>query len=357
MTKKTVLYDRHVSAGAKIVDFAGWLMPVQYAGVLAEHSAVRNKVGIFDVSHMGEIFITGPDAGRFTDMLMTNDMSHLSDGQVRYTVMCDDEGNVIDDLIVYRMSPQVFMLVVNASNTEKDFNWITTREGRGNASVLDRSGDFGMLAVQGPNAIKTTAKVISIPEPFKRNRFFVAEYEGTQLMVSRTGYTGEDGVEIIAVNDVIVKLWDAVLEAGRDYGIAPAGLAVRDLLRIESGYSLYGHELDEKTDPLSAGLSWVVKMEGREFIGKKALQNLKPTKKRISFMVEGKSIPRQGCKLLVGGKEAGVVTSGTFSPALQKPIGIGYISIEELSALPKGGLRVEIRGKELPAEIYKPAAK
>jgi aminomethyltransferase len=214
-----------------------------------------------------------------------------------------------------------------------------------------------MLAVQGPNALNTAGKIIPVPPTFKHHTFFVAEYEGTQAMVSHTGYTGEDGVEIIAENSVIVKLWDAILEAGKEDGIAPAGLAARDLLRIESGYSLYGHEIDETTDPLSAGLGWVVKMDGREFIGKKALQGLKPKRKRIMFKVDGKSIPRQGCKLLVDGKEAGLVTSGTFSPALQKPMGIGYISNEEWSVRPEGKLTVEVRGKELPAEIYKPRAK
>ncbi|MBI3581077.1 MAG: glycine cleavage system aminomethyltransferase GcvT [Nitrospinae bacterium] len=355
--KKTPLYDRHAAAGAKMVDFAGWLMPVQYEGVLAEHSAVRNRAGLFDVSHMGEIFITGEDAEKFVDHIITNDVRRISDGQILYTVMCDDEGRVLDDLMVYRTSAQSFLLVVNASNTEKDFNWVKSRAGGWRAVVADRSADFGMLALQGPRAVAVASKVLTFPETFNHHAFFEAEYEGARAVVSRTGYTGEDGVEIIVENKAVVRLWDALLEAGKEEGVAPTGLAARDLLRIEAGYSLYGHELDENTDPVSAGLSWVVKPEGREFIGKKALQGVKPTRKRISFVAEGRGIPRQGCKLFVDEKEAGAVTSGTFSPSLQKPVGIGYISAEEWSVSKGGRLTVEIRGRRTPVKVYRPHLK
>ncbi|MBI3794580.1 MAG: glycine cleavage system aminomethyltransferase GcvT [Nitrospinae bacterium] len=354
MTKKTVLYDRHVSAGAKIVDFAGWMMPVQYAGVLAEHATVRNNAGVFDVSHMGEVFVTGPEAPAFVDNLVTNDTRGMSDGNILYTVMCDNAGFVIDDLLVYKIGPQKFLLVVNASNTEKDFKWMLSQKGRFNVEVADRSPDLGMLAVQGPKAVAIASKIIAIPKNLKYYNFFTVMRDGNELIVSRTGYTGEDGVEIIAKNDDIVKLWDALFEAGKSEGIAPAGLAARDLLRIEAGYSLYGHELDEKTDPLSAGLSWVVKMEGREFVGKAVLKNFGRDNKRICFAMEGKAVPRQGYKLLTNGKESGFVTSGTFSPVLQKPFGIGYILGEGGNAPLDGSLTVEIRGREIPAKIVKP---
>ncbi len=355
--KKTALYDRHVAAGARMVDFAGWLMPVQYQGVLAEHSAVRYDAGLFDVSHMGEIFITGEDAEKFVDQLITNDVRRISDGRILYTVMCDDGGRVLDDLMVYRISPQYFLMVVNASNTEKDFNWVKSRAGGWKADVVDRSADFGMLALQGPKAVAVASKVLKFPETFKHHSFFEVEYEGARAIVSRSGYTGEDGVEIIVETEAVVSLWDALMGAGKEEGIAPTGLAARDLLRIEAGYSLYGHELDENTDPISAGLSWVVKLEEREFVGKKAIQSLKTTKTRISFVVEGRSIPRQGYKLFVDEKEAGVVTSGTFSPSLQKPIGIGYISAKEWAVSTERRLSVEIRGRLTPVKVYRPHIK
>ncbi|MBI5178906.1 MAG: glycine cleavage system aminomethyltransferase GcvT [Nitrospinae bacterium] len=350
--KKTVLYPWHVAAGAKIVEFGGWQMPVQYAGVLAEHEAVRQRAGIFDVSHMGEVFISGPDARAFVNRLVTNDISLLEHGAVAYSVMCDDEGHTIDDLLVYCMGPRSFLLIVNASNAEKDFNWISTRIKGENVQALDRSADYGLIAVQGPLAAGIVAKVAPFPADLKYYHFCLAEWRGTQLLVSRTGYTGEDGVEIMVETARTAELWDALMEAGKDQGLAPAGLAVRDVLRIESGYSLYGHELDETADPISAGLSWVVKMDGHDFIGKPALQNLKPSRKKIAFIMEGKNIPRQGFHLKVDGAECGVVTSGTFSPVLQKPVGIGYISADRGLA-PGSRLSVDIRGKEAPASVCK----
>ncbi len=348
---KTVLCQRHIDAGAKMVEFGGWLMPVQYSGVLSEHAAVRERAGLFDVSHMGEIFVSGPDSMRFVDRIVTNSVCNMKNGEIVYSVMCDDEGHTVDDLLVYCMGPQSWLLVVNASNAEKDYNWISTRVQGENVKVLNRSPEFGLLAIQGPKSVGIAAKIMDIPQDLKYYHFCVVEWGGSQLIVSRTGYTGEDGLELMVETGKTVELWDALLEAGKDEGIAHAGLAARDLLRIESGYSLYGHELDEKTDPISAGLSWVVKMNGRDFIGKAALEKLKPARKKIAFTLEGKNIPRQGFIIRAGGKEVGAVTSGTFSPVLQKPIGIGYIAI--------GGnhtgenLAVEVRGKEIPAAVCK----
>ncbi len=268
--KKTALYDRHVAAGARMVDFAGWLMPVQYAGVLAEHSAVRYDAGLFDVSHMGEIFITGEDAEKFVDHLVTNDVRRISDGQILYTVMCDDAGRVLDDLMVYRMSGRGFLMVVNASNTEKDFDWMKSRAGGWKADVADRSADFGMLALQGPRAVAVASRVVKLPETFKHHSFFETEYEGTRAVISRSGYTGEDGVEIIVETEAVVSLWDALMGAGKEEGIAPTGLAARDLLRIEAGYSLYGQDMNDKTSPLEAGLNSFIDWD-KNFIGKDAL--------------------------------------------------------------------------------------
>jgi len=349
--EKTVLYQRHVDAGAKMVEFGGWLMPVQYAGVLSEHEAVRKRAGLFDVSHMGEIFVSGPDSARFVNRIVTNDVSKLQTGEIVYSVMCDDEGHTVDDLLVYCMGPQSWLLVVNASNTEKDFNWISSRLGGEQLKALNRSPEFGLLAIQGPKAAAIAAKIVDFPEGLAYYHFHVSEWRGSPLIVSRTGYTGEDGLELMVETGKTADLWDALMAAGKNEGLAPAGLAVRDLLRIEAGYSLYGHELDETTDPLSAGLSWVVKMSGHDFIGKAVLEKLKPARRKIAFTMEGRNIPRQGFTLKVDGREAGVVTSGTFSPVLQKPIGIGYIAIEE-GRLAKH-LTVEIRGREIPVALCK----
>ena len=352
MTKKTALYERHVEAGAKMVEFAGWLMPLQYAGVLKEHAAVRQRAGIFDVSHMGEVLIEGIGAERFVNRLVTTDVSKMKPGQVLYAVICKEDGGLLDDLLVYRFEESRFMLVVNASNAEKDYNWIASHADS-SVEVRDAGGEFALLALQGPNALDILGKLVEVPQPFDYYSFYRTQYGGAELIVSRTGYTGEDGVEIYLKPEKAVSLWDALMDAGG--GLMPTGLAARDLLRIEAGYPLYGHELDEETDPITAGLKWAVKMDKRDFIGKSALIELKPKRKKIGLVMEGRSVPRQDYPIIVDGEKAGGITSGTFSPVLQKPIGIGYISLHK--KMEKGRLRpgqklaVEIRGKEEPAQI------
>ena len=325
MAKKTALYERHLEAGAKMVEFTGWLMPLQYAGVLKEHAAVRQRAGIFDVSHMGEVLIEGDGAERFVNRLVTNDVSRMKTGQVLYTVICKEDGGLLDDLLIYRLEESRFMLVVNASNAEKDFNWITSHADS-SVEVRDAGGDFALLALQGPTALDILGRLLEVPQPFDYYSFYQTQFGGADLIVSRTGYTGEDGVEIYLHPEKAPLLWDALMDAG---GLMPTGLAARDLLRIEAGYPLYGHELDEATDPITAGLKWAVKMDGPDFIGKSALMELKPERKKIGLVMEGRSVPRQKYPIIIDGEKAGEITSGTFSPVLQKPIGIGYISLHK----------------------------
>jgi len=352
--KKTPLYERHVEAGAKMAEFAGWMMPILYTGVLKEHAAVRSTAGIFDVSHMGEIVVEGGGAEKFVNRLVTNDVSKLKQGRVLYTLLLKEDGGVLDDLLVYRLAESKFMLVVNASNTEKDFKWISSRADD-SADVDNVSDDYGLIALQGPKAIEIFNKLTQVPKTLGYYTFFETDFGGAKIIVSRTGYTGEDGLEIYLPTKNTLSLWDALMEAGKDFGLSQAGLAARDLLRIEAGYPLYGHELDEDTDPISAGLKWAVKMDAADFTGKSSLIGLIPAKKKIGIVMEGRSVPRQGYPIIIDGKKSGVITSGTFSPVLQKPIGIGYIFLNknlEVKRLKRGNkLSVEIRGKEAAGEI------
>ncbi|MFQ5432602.1 MAG: glycine cleavage system aminomethyltransferase GcvT [Nitrospinota bacterium] len=352
--KKTPLYNRHVEAGAKMAEFGGWMMPIQYTGVLKEHAAVRSVAGVFDVSHMGEIVVEGGGAENFVNRLVTNDVSKLKKGDILYTPICRENGGVIDDLLVYRLDELKFMLVVNASNTEKDFKWIISHADD-SVDIKNVSDDYGLIALQGPKALEIFNKLARVSETLGYYTFYETDLGGAKIIVSRTGYTGEDGLEIYLTADKTVSLWDALMEAGKDFGLSPAGLAARDLLRIEAGYPLYGHELDEDTDPVSAGLKWAVKMDAADFIGKSSLIDLKPAKKKIGVVMEGRSVPRQGYPIIMNGEKAGVITSGTFSPVLQKPVGIGYIFLNKnlgANKLKRGNkLSVEIRGKEAAGEI------
>ena len=342
-----------------MTEFAGWMMPIQYAGVLKEHAAVRNAAGIFDVSHMGEITVEGDGAESFVNRLVTNDVLKLQTGSVLYTVICKEDGGVIDDLLVYKMHESKFMLVVNASSKEKDFKWIASHA-NDSVDVKDVSDDYGLIALQGPKAIEIFSRLMPVPDTLGYYTFYEtvlngADSSGTKIIVSRTGYTGEDGLEIYLPAENTLSLWDALMEAGKDFPLLPAGLAARDLLRIEAGYPLYGHELDEESDPISCSLKWAVKMDGHDFIGKSSLMDLKPVKKRIGIVMEKRNIPRQGYPIIIDGEKSGVITSGTFSPLLQKPIGIGYIFLNKM--LEKGRLKigrtlsVEVRGKEAAGTI------
>lgn len=360
--RRTPLFRRHVELGARIVPFAGFEMPMQYSGVVNEHLAVRNAAGIFDVSHMGEFFVTGPHAFECVQQIVTNDASRLQDGQAMYTVMCREDGGIIDDLIVYRIAGDEFMLVVNAANRDKDFDWLLQNNAP-KAHLEDRSDDIALLAVQGPSAVGIVEEVIG--KPLRNVRFYHFEklppgsFAGCRLaIVSRTGYTGEPGFEIYCDAGRAIDVWDALLKAGSDEGLVPAGLGARDTLRIEAGYSLYGNDITEETNPLEAGLGWLVKLEKDDFVGKAALERIKergPERKLVGFAMQERGIPRTGYPILdESDSEIGVVTSGTQSPLLHQGIGLGYVPNDPVYSTPGVRIGVSIRGRPHDAEIVKP---
>jgi len=352
--KRTTLYERHIASGAKMVGFGGWEMPVQYEGVIKEHTAVRNRAGLFDVSHMGEFTIEGKDARSFIDRVVTNDVSQIKDGEIVYSLLLNENGGTIDDLLVYCIGDDSFMLVVNASNIEKDFGWILSQKGEEEVTIKNLSDEYSLLALQGPESAEIIKNIFPNIGDIKYYNFALTEFMGETIILSRTGYTGEDGFEIYLKNNA-VNLWDRLLTAKEGSSSpSPCGLAVRDLLRIEAGYPLYGHELTDEIDPATAGLKWAVKKGDRSFIGKDGFVDKKPDKKRIGFTMEGRAVPREGFQIFIAGVEAGSVTSGTFSPTLQKPIGIGYIA-RQGDRFPKTGekIEIEIRGKLLEAVVSK----
>lgn len=333
-TKKTPLYNEHVSLGGKVVDYAGWFLPVQYEGLVAEHEAVRNAVGLFDVSHMGEITIKGKDALAFVDYLMTNDISKVVDNQIVYTFMCAPDGGVVDDLLVYRFHHDDFYLVVNASNTEKDYKWILEQKGSFDVEIENISDTVGEVAIQGPLAQKVLQKLTKTD--LNEITFFTlnrsVDINGVECMVSRTGYTGEDGFEIYTTNDGIVKVWKDLLEAGKEEGIKPAGLGCRDTLRFEASLPLYGHEISQEITPLEGGFKYFVKLDKEsDFIGKEELNKqwkdgLK--RKLAGFEMIGRGIPREGYEIQKDGVKIGHVTTGYMSPTLKKNIGNALIAPE-----------------------------
>lgn len=353
---RTPLYDEHVRLGAKIVDFAGWEMPVQYTGVIDEHMAVRNAAGIFDVSHMGEIEFSGRGAGALVQFLTTNDVSKMTDGGAQYSILCNERGTVIDDVIVYRFSQARYMLVVNASNAAKDFAWCKKHE-RPDAKVVDRSDDFALIAFQGPKAAEIlkslTGLDLSQIETYHFKIGAVAEKKNT--IVARTGYTGEDGFEIFSKPADAPTLWQSLIERGKSLGVKPAGLGARDTLRLEMKYSLYGHEITEETNPLEAGLGWVVKLDTPvDFIGKSALVEIKKAglKRRLAgFKMIDRGIARQDYPIIINGKPCGIVTSGTHSPCLDVSIGLGYVPAGQETI--GNEIFIDIRGVARKAVVVK----
>jgi aminomethyltransferase len=353
--KKTPFAEIHRSLGAKLVEFAGFEMPVQYSGIIDEHLAVRNRVGVFDVTHMGEFIVRGKDAVAFLQKMTINDVSKLSDGRVQYSAMCYDNGGIVDDLLVYHCGDH-YMLVVNASNTKKDFEWLHSHL-EGDVELTDRSNEFSLLAVQGPKSLATLKKITDVDLSeigyyhFKRGRL-----AGEEMIISRTGYTGELGFELYFRWDEAAakKVWDAVFNAGKEFGIVPIGLGARDTLRLEMGYSLYGNDIDQTTHPLEAGLGWITKLGKGDFVGKSVMAKAKVEglqRKLVGFTLSEKAVARHGYPLMVKGVEVGHVTSGTFSPSLERAIGLGYVSVgndEEGMTI-----HVGIRGKEVPATIVK----
>ena len=357
--KQTPLHDRHVSLGARMTPFAGFDMPVQYSGIIDEHMAVRNAAGLFDVSHMGEFRFRGPDAAAVLQALVTNDVGGMYNGRAMYTVMCTPAGGILDDLILYRIGEDHFLMVVNAANIEKDLAWITAHAS-GDVDLRDESDNIALMAVQGPRAIDIVQSLTDLPvSDLKSYHFLMAPGGGFPgcdwALVATTGYTGERGVEIYCPSEQAPDVWDAVLEAGRPRGLLPAGLGARDTLRIEAGFCLYGNDITEETNPIEAGLGWVTRLDKGDFVGREAIARVKeqgPERKLAGFRMIDRGIPRAGYRIHdeVGGN-VGQVTSGTQSPVLQCGIGLGYVRNDPALTTPGSRIMVEVRSRFLKAEV------
>jgi aminomethyltransferase len=354
--KRTAFYDIHKSLGAKIVDFAGFEMPVQYEGIIAEHMAVRNSVGVFDVSHMGEFFVKGKDALRFVQKVTTNDASKLVKGKVQYSAACYEDGGVVDDLLVYSYG-DFFMIVVNASNIEKDFAWFEKNKGGFDVQLSNRSDDFSLLAVQGKNSLPTLQKLTDTNlAEMKYYTFKEGKVAGLDAIISRTGYTGEKVCFEIYVSSEKApseKLWNSIFEAGKEFNIKPIGLGARDTLRLEAGYCLYGNDIDKTTNTIEAGLGWITKPDKGEFNGKpKIMSELKNgiSRKLSGFIVDGRPVARHEFEIYnKDNKKIGHVTSGGPSPALNKNIGLGYVDIAEAKL--GNIIKIKIRNDFINSEI------
>ena len=367
MLKRTALFSAHQKLGARLIDFGGWEMPVQYTSIVEEHLAVRNAAGIFDISHMGEVTVSGAAAADFLNHVLTNDIRRLAPGEGQYTLMCNERGGVIDDLYAYRLSGEVFLLIINASRIEPDVLWLkfqaATFQGPGELQLTDASHNYAAVAVQGPRAkefitacvpgASSSAMRVNAVTDLKKNQIGGFQFENHSVLVSRTGYTGEDGFEIVGSDEAIRHVWDKLLVLGQPFGIKPCGLGARDTLRTEVCYPLYGHELDENTTPIEAGLGFFVSLDKGEFIGSPVLdgQNAGGVKRKlVPFkMAEKSAPPRPHYPIWVNGASAGIVTSGTQSPSLNLGIGMGYVPPE--FAKPATKIEIEIRGKGFAANV------
>lgn len=353
--KKTALSDVHRDLGAKMVEFAGYEMPVQYSGVNDEHETVRNAVGVFDVSHMGEFLIEGPYALDLIQKVTSNDASKLVDGKAQYSCLPNAKGGIVDDLIVYKIKDEKYLLVVNASNIQKDWDWISSHNSMG-ADMRNISDDFSLLAIQGPKAVEAMQSLSSVNlADISFYNFVVGDFAGIEhVIISATGYTGSGGFEIYCKNSEVEQVWNKVLEAGADYGIKPIGLAARDTLRLEMGYCLYGNDIDDTTSPLEAGLGWITKFT-KDFINSDNLKQQKEagvTKKLIAFEMIDKGIPRHDYEIANDSDEVvGRVTSGTMSPSMKKGIGLGYVPKE--IAAEGTEIFIKVRNKSLKAQVVK----
>ena len=350
--KRTPLYHRHEELEASMTDFGGWEMPVEYEGIIEEHRNVRKNCGLFDVSHMGEIFLTGERAADCADYLLTNSIADMSAGTVVYSPMCYEHGGVVDDLMIYRMAEDEFLLVVNAANREKDFEWIKEKSFT-DVEVDDRTEEYALLALQGPAAEETLDPLADCDlgeiKPFQ---FSQGEISGVDTIISRTGYTGEDGFELYFAAEEAENVWQQIMEAGESHDIQPAGLGARDTLRLEKTLCLYGHELSEEIHPLMANLSWTVDFDGGDFIGREALVEIREEgyeKELAGFIVRDRGIARNGYAVFSGDKEIGEVTSGSYSPSLEENIGLAYIDKDYSEAGKE--IEIEVRGRSLAAEI------
>jgi aminomethyltransferase len=353
--KQLALNDTHVALGGKMVEFAGYNMPVQYEGVNAEHDTVRNGVGVFDVSHMGEFLLTGPKALDLIQKVTSNDASTLYDGRAQYSCLPNGKGGIVDDLIVYKIADEKYLLVVNASNIEKDWNWISSHNDLG-VEMRNLSDEYSLLAIQGPKAVEAMQSLTSVNlSEIKYYHFEVADFAGIpNVIISATGYTGSGGFEIYCKNSEVQQVWNKVFEAGAAFGIKPIGLAARDTLRLEMGFCLYGNDIDDTTSPLEAGLGWITKFT-KDFTDKTFLQKQKEegvSRKLVAFELIDKGIPRHDYEIAnVESKVIGKVTSGTMSPSLKKAIGMGYV--ETAYATENSEIFVVIRDKHIKAKIVK----
>ena len=354
--KNIALNNLHISLGAKMVPFAGYNMPVQYEGVTAEHITVREAVGVFDVSHMGEFLVSGKNALPLLQKVTSNDVSKLAIGDAQYSCFPNTENGIVDDLICYKIKEEQYLLVVNASNIEKDWNWISKYNKDFGADLRDLSDDYSLLAIQGPKAVEAMQSLTSLDLaaiPFYK--FKVGNFAGIKnVIISATGYTGSGGFEIYCKNSEVEQIWNTVFEAGANFGIKPIGLAARDTLRLEMGYCLYGNDIDDTTSPIEAGLGWITKFT-KDFVNAEALakqKEEKPQKKLVAFQLDERGIPRHGYDIVdVNGNCIGNVTSGTMSPCLQKGIGMGYVP----TAFAKSGTKIyiQVRKKAIPATLVK----
>jgi aminomethyltransferase len=366
MLKRTALFETHQKLGGKLIEFGGWEMPVQYTSITDEHLAVRNAAGIFDISHMGEVTVSGPAATEFLNSVLTNDIRKLGSGDGQYTLMCNERGGTVDDLYAYCLSAEVFLLVVNASRIPHDVAWLQERAAqfprKAELRLTDASHNYAAVAVQGPrvkdfiDAVVTggsnCAMRVGRVTDLKKNQIGAFKFRGANLLVSRTGYTGEDGFEIVSEDEPIRQVWDALLDAGRPFGLKPCGLGARDTLRTEVCYPLYGHELDENTTPIEAGVGFFVALDKGEFVGRAVLAEQKANgvkKKCVAFkMTEKSAPPRPQYPIWSNGAKVGEVVSGTQSPSLNLGIGLGYVPPELKAGAP---IEIEIRGRRSPAVI------
>ncbi len=356
--KKTPLNDVHRGLGARMVEFGGWDMPVQYSGVIAEHLAVREFAGLFDVSHMGEIEISGPDAFRFLQMVMTNDISRLIDGQVQYTAMCYENGGVVDDLTLYRFAEDRYLLCVNAANIDKDYSWLQHLRkelGYGQCDLVNKSSDFGQLALQGPVADQILSQLTSVDlGSLKYYHFLRAQVGAIDALISCTGYTGEIGYELYCSNSDVVKLWQQIIDAGKGFNLQPAGLGARDTLRLEKGYALYGHELSPDILPLEARLGWITKLDKADFVGRQALVDAKKKglpRSLIALQLLDPGVPREQYSVYSENTQVGYVTSGTMSPSLKKGIALALVDTQIASS--DCSLSIGIRQRKVASERVK----
>ena len=351
MAKKTSVYEEHVKAGAKIVEFAGYLMPIQYTGIMQEHKRVRSTVGMFDVSHMGEFKFSGSGAEGFLQKMTINNVTKLNVGQAQYSAICYDDGGIIDDLLLYKFEDH-FLMVVNASNIEKDWNWLKEHK-PDNVTMENISEQITLFAVQGPKSVELLQKLTDVDlSEIKFYHYVEGEIAGSKMIISRTGYTGELGFELYMENQFGVNLWQSILGTGKEFDIEPIGLGARDTLRLEMKYCLYGNDIDKTTNPYEAGLGWITKLKKGDFNCKDALVKIKAdglTRKLVGFTMTGKAFPRHNYPIFKNGEQIGYVTSGTFSPMLNIGIGLGYVQ-NEFSDI-GNEIKIEIRKKMEPAVV------